>query len=104
LREECRLRVSNTRVLISTFRPKGDKVTEEWRRIHNNELYALYTSPNLIRAIKSRRLRWAEHVARTAERRDAYRILVGKPEGKRPLERLRRRWEDNVKMDLRGVQ
>jgi hypothetical protein len=73
------------------------------RVIYSKELYALYSSPNIIRVIKSRRLRWAGHVARMGERRGAYRALVGKPEGKRPLGRLRRRWEDNIKMDLRKV-
>jgi hypothetical protein len=76
------------------------EVTEEWRRLHNKELYALYSSPNIIRVIKSKRLRWAGHVARMGERRGAYRALVGKPEGRRPLGRPRRRWEDKIKMDL----
>jgi hypothetical protein len=80
-----------------------DEVTREWRRLHNEELYALYSSPNIIREIKSRRLRWAGHVARMGERRGAYRALVGKHEGRRPLGRPRRRWEDNIKMDLREV-
>jgi hypothetical protein len=75
----------------------------EWRRLHNKELYALYSSPNIIRVIKSRRLRWAGHVARIEDKRGAYRVLVGKPERRRPLGRSRRRWEDNIKMDLRGV-
>jgi hypothetical protein len=73
------------------------------RGLHNKELYALYSSPNIIQMIKSRRLKWAEHVARMGERRGAYRALVGKPEGRRPLERPRRRWDDNIKMDLREV-
>jgi hypothetical protein len=73
------------------------------RRLHNKELYALYSSPNIIRVIKSRRLRWAGHVARMGERRGAYRTLVGKPEGRRPLGRPRRRWENNIRMDLREV-
>jgi hypothetical protein len=80
-----------------------DEVTGEWRRLYNKELYALYSSPNIIRVIKSRRLRWAGHVARIGERRGAYRDLVGKPEGSRPLERPRHRWEDNIKMDLLDV-
>ena len=71
--------------------------------LHNAELYALYSSPNIIRNLKSRRLRWAEHVARMEQSRNAYRVLVGKPEGKRPLGRPIRRWEDNIKMDLREV-
>jgi hypothetical protein len=99
-REECRLRVFENRVLRRTFGPKRDEVTGEWRRLHNEELYALYSSPNIIRVIKSRTLRWAGHVARMGERRGAYRVLVGKPEGRRPLGRPRRRWEDNIKMDL----
>jgi hypothetical protein len=73
------------------------------RRLHNKELYALYSSPNIIRVMKSRRLRWAGHVARMMERRGAYRASVGKPDGKRQLGRLRHRWEDNVKIDLREV-
>jgi hypothetical protein len=102
LREKCRLRVFENRVLRRIFGPKRDEVTGEWRRLHNIELYALY-SPNIIRVIKSRRLRWAGHVARMGERRCAYRVLAGKPEGRRPLGRPRRRWEDNIKMDLREV-
>jgi hypothetical protein len=91
-------------VLRGIFGPKRDEVTGEWRRrLHNKELYALYFSPNIIRVIKSRRLRWAGHVARMGERRGAYRALVGKSEGRRPLGRSRRRWEDNIKMDLRAV-
>jgi hypothetical protein len=73
LREECRLRVFENRVLWRIFGPKGDEVTGEWRRLHNKELYALYSSPNIIRVIKSRRLRWAENIARVA-RRGAYRV------------------------------
>jgi hypothetical protein len=103
LREECRLRVFENKVLRRIFGPKKDEVTGEWRRLHNEELYVLYSSPNIIRVIKSRRLKWAGHVARTGERRCAYRALVGKPEGKSPLGRPRRRWEDNIKMDLREV-
>jgi hypothetical protein len=89
LREECRLRVFENKVLRRIFGPKRDEVTREWRRLHNKELYALYSSPNIIRVIKSRRLRWAGHVARMGERRGAYRGLVGKPEGRRPLGRPR---------------
>jgi hypothetical protein len=76
-------------------------VTGEWRRLHNKELYDLYSSPHIIRMIKSRRIRWAGHVERMGERRGAYRVSVGKPEGKRPLGRPRRRWED-IKMDFQG--
>jgi hypothetical protein len=91
LREKCRLRVFENRVLRRVFGPKRGEVTGEWRRLHNDELYAVYSSPNIIRVIKSRRLRWAGHVARMGERRDAYRVLVRKPERRRPLQRPRRR-------------
>jgi hypothetical protein len=80
--------------------PKRDEVTGEWRQLHSGELHNLYSSPDIIRQIKSRGMRWAGHVARMGEGRNVYRILVGKPEGKRPLERPRRRWEDGIKMDL----
>jgi hypothetical protein len=103
LREECRLRVFENRVL-RIFGPKRDEVTGEWRRLHNKELYALYSSPNIIRVIKSRRLRWAGHVARMEKGTGAYRVLVGKPEERRLYGRLRRRWEDNIKIDFREVE
>ncbi|KAJ4438799.1 hypothetical protein ANN_14751 [Periplaneta americana] len=103
LREEHRLRVFENKVLRKIFAAKRDEVTEEWRKLHNTELHALYSSPDIIRDIKSRRLRWAGHVARMGESRNAYRVLVGRPERKRPLGRPRRRWEDNIKMDLREV-
>jgi hypothetical protein len=103
LREECRLRVFENRVLRRIFGPKRDEVTGEWRRLHNKEFYALYSSPNIIWVMKSRRLRWAEHAARMGERGGAYRALVAEPEGRRPLGRPRHRWEDNIKMDLREV-
>jgi hypothetical protein len=80
--------------------PKRDDVTGEWRRVRNKELCALYSSPFIIPVIKSRRLRWAGHVACMGERRGAYRVLVGKLEDRRPLGIPRRRWEDNIKMDL----
>jgi len=83
--------------------PTRYEVTGEWRKLHNEELNDLYCSPNIIRVRKSIRRRWAGHVARMGERRGVYRVLVGKPEGKRPLGRPRRRWEDNIKMDLREV-
>jgi hypothetical protein len=89
-------------VLGRIFGPKRDELIGEWRRLHNKELYALYSSPNIIRVMKSRRLRWPVHVARMEER-SAYSVLVGKPEGRRPLERPRHRWEDKIKMGLREV-
>jgi len=82
---------------------RRDEVTGEWRRLHNEELNELYSSPNIVRVIKSRRMRWAGHVARMVEERGMYRVLVGKPEGKRPLGTPRRRWVDNIRMDLREV-
>jgi hypothetical protein len=78
-------------------------VTGGWRKLHNEELHGLYSSPSIIRVIKARRMRWAGHVACTGEMRGAYNILVGRPEGKRPLGRPRRRWEDNIKMDLTEI-
>jgi len=95
--------VFENRVLRGIFGAKRDEVTEEWRKLHNEELNDLYSSPNIVRVIKSKRMRWAEHVACMGERRGVYRVLVGKPEGKRPVGRPRRRWEDNIKMDLQEV-
>jgi len=86
-------------VLKRIFGPKRDEVTEEWRELHNEELNEMYSSPNIVRVMKSRRMRWAEYVARMGKRRGVYRILVGKPEGRRPLGRPRHRWKDNIKMD-----
>ena len=103
LREKHRLRVFENRVLRRIFWHKRDGVTGEWRKLHNDELNDLYCSPNIVRVIKSRRMRWAGHVARMEEGRGVHRVLVGKPEGKRPLGRPRRRWEDNIKMDLEEV-
>jgi len=103
LREERRLRVFENRGLGRIFGPKRDEGTGEWRKLHNEELNDLYCSPNIVRVIKSLRMRWAGHVARMEERRGVYRVLVGKPEGKRALGRPRRRWEDNIKMDLQEV-
>ena len=91
------------KVLRKIFGAKRDEITGEWRKLHNSELHILHSLPNIIRNLKSRRLRWAEHVARTEQFRSAYRVLVGKPQSKRPLGRPRRRWEDNIKMDLREV-
>jgi hypothetical protein len=90
------------RVLRIILRQKRDGVIG-WRKLHNEELHNLYSSPSIIRIIKSRRMRWAGHVARMWEKRNVYRLLVGKPEGKRPLRRSRRRWMDNIKMDLVGI-
>ena len=100
LREERRLRVFENRVLRIIFGPRRDGVTGEWRKLHNEELNDLYSSPNIVRVIKSRRMRWAGHVVRMEEGRGVHKVLVGKPEGKRPLERPRRRWEDNIKMNV----
>jgi hypothetical protein len=82
------------------FGPKWDKVTGGWRKLHNEELHDLYSSPSIIIIIKSRRMRWAGNVARKGEKRNAYALFLGKPEGKRPLGRPRLRWIDNIKMDL----
>jgi hypothetical protein len=100
VREEHKLRVFENRVLRRIFGPKRDGVTGGWRKLHNQELHNLYSSPNIIRIIKSRRMSWAGHVARMGEKRNVYRLLVGKPERKRPLGRPRRRWIDNIKIDL----
>jgi hypothetical protein len=97
------LRVFEIRVLRRIIGPKREKVTGDWRRLHNEELYALYFTPNIIRVMKSTRLKWAGHVARVEESRGAYRVLMGKPEGRRPLGRPRYRWEDNIKTDLKLV-
>ena len=85
------------------FGRKRDEVTGEWRKLHNEELNDQYSLPNIVRVVKSRRMRWAGHVAHMGEGRGVHRVLVGKPEGKRPLGRPRRRWEDNIKMDLQEV-
>jgi hypothetical protein len=90
-------------VLRRIFGPKRDDATGEWRRLRNEELNDLYPSPNIIRVIKSRRMKWEGHIARMGEKRGVYRILVGRPEGKRPLGRSRRRWEDSIKIDIQEV-
>ena len=100
--EERELRVFENMVL-RIFGPRRDEVTGEWRRFHNEELNDSYSSPNIVRVIKSRRMRWAGHVARMGEERAVYRVLVGKAEGRRPLGRPRRRWADNIRMDLQVV-
>jgi len=104
LREECRLMVFENRVLMRIFGPRRDEVTGEWRKLHNEELNDLYSSPNIVWAINSRRMSWAGHVARMGNRRGVFRVLVGKPEGKRPLGTLRHSWKDNIKMDLQEVE
>jgi hypothetical protein len=90
-------------VLRRIFGPKGDEVTGEWRKLHNEELRDLYSSPSIIGIIKSRRMRWAGHVARMFEKRNVYKLLIRKLEGKRPLGRPRHRWVDNIRMDLEEV-
>jgi hypothetical protein len=103
LREEHRLRVFENRVLRRIFGPKRDEVKGEWRKLHNDQLRDLYSSPSIITIIKLRKMRWAGHVARMREKRNACRLFVGKPEGKRPLGRPRRRWVDNIRMELGEV-
>ena len=100
LREERGLGVRENRVLRRIFGPKRDGVTEEWRKLHNEELNDLYSSPNIIRVTKSRKVEWVGHVARMGESRGLYRVLVVKPEGKRQLGRPRRIWEDNIMVDF----
>ena len=97
MREGRRLRVFENRVLRRVFGPKRDEVTGEWRKLHNEELNDPYCSPNMVRVIKTRRMRWAGHVAHMGERRGVYMGFMGKSEGKRPLGRPTRRWEDNNK-------
>jgi hypothetical protein len=103
LREVHRLRVFENRLVRRIFGLKRDEVTGEWKKLHNEELRDLYSSPSIIRIIKSRRMRWAGHVARMGEKSNAYKLLVGKPEGKRPLGRPRLRWVDNIMIDLGEV-
>jgi hypothetical protein len=95
--------VFENRVLRRMFGPKRDEVTGEWRKLHIEELHNLYSSPDIIRQIKSRRTRWAGHVAHMGEERKLYKVLVAKPERKRPLGRLRPRWEDVIRMDLTEI-
>ena len=103
LSEGRRLTVFENRVLRRIFGSKRDEVTGVWRKLHNEEFNDLYSSPNIVRVIISRRIRWAGHVACMGEMRGVYRVLVGKPEGRRPLGRPKLRWEDNIKVDLQGV-
>jgi hypothetical protein len=103
LREEHRLRVFESRVLRGIYGPQREE-NGSWGKLHNDELHSLYSSPNVIvRVIKSRRMRWAGHVARMGEGTIVYRVLVGRPEGNRPLGRPLHGWEDNIKMDLREI-
>jgi hypothetical protein len=95
--------VFENRVLRRIFGPKRGEVTGEGKKLHSEELHNLYSSPDIIRQVKSRRMRWAEHVARMREERNVYKVLMGKPEGKRPLGRLRCRWEYGIRMDLREI-
>jgi hypothetical protein len=103
LRGKPRLRVCENRVLRRIVGPKRDEMTDEWRKLHNEELGDLHCSPNIVRVIKPRIMRWTGHVAGLMERRGAYRVLMGKSEGKSPFGRLRRRWKDHIKMDLQDV-
>jgi hypothetical protein len=103
LGEEHRLRVFENRMLRGIFGPKREE-DGSWRKLHNNQLHNLYSSPNIVRVIKSRRMRWAEHVAHMGEGRGVYRVLVGRHEVKRPLGRPRRRWENNIKLDFREIK
>jgi hypothetical protein len=102
LGEDHRLRVFENRVLRRIFVPKREE-DGSWRKLHNDELHSLYSSPNIVKVISSRRLRWAGHVARMGEGRGVYRILVGRLECKRPLGRPRRSWENNIKMDVSEI-
>ena len=102
LREEYRLRMFENRVL-RIFGPKRDVVTGEWRKVHHEDLNELYSSPNIVWVVKLRRVRWVGHTICMAGSRGIYRVLVGKPEGKRPLGRCRHRWEDNIKLDFQEV-
>jgi hypothetical protein len=95
--------VFENRVLRTVFGPKRNEVTGQWRKLHKEVLNDLYSFPNIVRVVKSRRMRWAGHVARMGEDGGVHRVLVGKPERKKPLGRPRRRWEDNINMDIQEV-
>jgi hypothetical protein len=103
LRLECRLRVFVNRVERRVFEPKRDDVIGEWRKMHNKELNDLYSLPHIVRVVKSIRTRWAGYVMHMGVDRVVHRVLMEKPEGKRPLGRPRHRWEDNIKMDVQDV-
>jgi hypothetical protein len=103
LREKRRLKLFENRVLRRALGPRRDEVTGEWRKLHNEKLNDLYSLSNIVRVVKSRRMRWAGHVARMGEGRGVHRVWVGKPEGMRPLGRPRRRWEGNIKTDIQDV-
>jgi len=103
MRDERRPRVFENRALRRIFGPRKDEVTGEWRKLYSEEVNDLYCSPNIVREIRSRTMRWLGHVVRMGGSRGVYRVLVGKPEGKRPLGRPRLRWEDNIKMNLQEV-
>jgi hypothetical protein len=102
LRENHRPRVSENRVLKKLFGPTREE-DGSWRKLHNDELHNLYSSPKIVRVMKPRRMKWAGHVARMGEGRSVYAVLVGRPEGKRPLGRPRRKWKDNIKLDLMEI-
>jgi hypothetical protein len=104
LREKHRLRAFENRVLRRVFGRKREEMTGEWRKLQNEELSDLYSLPNILRVVKTRRMRWAGNVARMGEERGVYRLLVGKPEGKRPLGRPRCRWEDNIRLIFRKIE
>jgi hypothetical protein len=104
LREENRLKVFENRVLRRIFGPKRVGITGEWRKLHNEELNDLYCSPSIVRVIKSRRMRWARHVARMRDRRGVHKVSVGKPEGKRQFGRPSSRWEDNIKVVVQKLR
>jgi hypothetical protein len=100
---EYRLRVYGNKVLMRIFGPKRSEVKGGWRKLHNEEFHNLYSSPSIIRMIKSRTVRWGWHVARIGEKRNSYKMQVGKPEGQRPVGRPGHNWENNIKMDLREM-
>jgi hypothetical protein len=103
LREEHRLRVFDNMVLRRIFGPKRDEVAGEWKKLHKEELHNLYSPPNIIRQMKSRKMRWVEHVTRMGQERKVYKVLVRKPEGKRPLIRPSLKWKCGIRMDLREI-